>query len=809
LALLLLSFCLVWQPSSLRAQCTACGGSDSGINIDISGAIDDADPYESELSKINISFAGAVVPWLEWVNAMATPQELTVMPQAGNGGTPALSQTVTLPRDGTGVLTWMSNCPGYYPSFANAHIQLAMPKGVDLILTNQTTGAQVAVGAPTPCSTCQKNYFFTCSSANQAGQNGYSSIPQGVYTISYREKTPVGAGENSNCDDSVHSRFGLGVIPGGLAAGSINLDQTSLGPTSYEPVSLTCNAPTSVQTVPANLAPGTALRQVNAPQCFADILPLAGNPSYGYTISFYTPSQVGAQAQGTGIYALSGSPFVTYTVQNPDASPTVNNRLAVTETRGGLSTVSMYTYTASSETWSLSTGGSSINGPFPRVESKTEVDSNTGGTNPVPVSQFTRTINNGTTPDTSSITHIINSYAWGAAEVQTIVGENADAQITTHTFDNITGSPTWSQLTQIGYPDGHTELYPTGATGESIGPVMDTPPVNAAAGWVVGASPTPPQGWTSTTLDSVNGQTVRQSNVQSTPMATSPLSSGTMDIETTADYTNASNSLTTTTVTYNSDCPFPWTSQPYYTLYPDGRQDSWTYEAGTFLAAPNDGSFHDSASGTACRQTLTHGTAASPVNGSAPVAVPGLSTQERSTYDEQGRLVIEETLAYPSGGSGYVVVSTTTHSYDVANHLTGSVQNGITIYSAVWGANGQKTSETDAQGVVTSYSNYDGLGRALTVTKGAAAASGSYAAQAAIPTALTLDPVGNTLGQTVGGHRRTPAGPDLDLQHGRVADEPDDQWSDHHLLVRQWYQNAAQRRHRGHGPLHGWAHKNH
>ena len=71
---------------------------------------------------------------------------------------------------------------------------------------------------------------------------------------------------------------------------------------------------------------GSQLRQVNAPQALADIVT---DNAFAYEIRFYFPSQVGALSGG--VHQVSGSPFVTWTIQNPDASTNTYNRLQITQ----------------------------------------------------------------------------------------------------------------------------------------------------------------------------------------------------------------------------------------------------------------------------------------------------------------------------------------------------------------------------------------------------------------------------------------------------------------------------------------------
>ena len=94
-----------------------------------------------------------------------------------------------------------------------------------------------------------------------------------------------------------------------------------------------------------------ALRQINAPQSLVDIVTLN---AFSYQLRYYLPSQVGGVSGG--VYSVTGSPFVTWTIQNPDASTNTYNRLQITETRGSDTHVYLYTYNStnpSNSVWTL------------------------------------------------------------------------------------------------------------------------------------------------------------------------------------------------------------------------------------------------------------------------------------------------------------------------------------------------------------------------------------------------------------------------------------------------------------------------
>ncbi|MGH7972226.1 MAG: hypothetical protein ACREIC_26230, partial [Limisphaerales bacterium] len=94
------------------------------------------------------------------------------------------------------------------------------------------------------------------------------------------------------------------------------------------------------------------IRQVKAPETFVDVVPL---DAYTYEARFYLPSDFSSSTNSAGLYYPVGSPtpFVTWNIANPDQSPSVYNRLNITETRAGLANVYNYSFNGTSNAWTL------------------------------------------------------------------------------------------------------------------------------------------------------------------------------------------------------------------------------------------------------------------------------------------------------------------------------------------------------------------------------------------------------------------------------------------------------------------------
>ncbi|MDR3574280.1 MAG: hypothetical protein P4L50_10480 [Anaerolineaceae bacterium] len=98
----------------------------------------------------------------------------------------------------------------------------------------------------------------------------------------------------------------------------------------------------------------TVIRQVRACQTFIDVLAPDTNQT---VLKFYLASQVGTNRDETGLFtSISGSPFVTWTIQNPE--PASADKLNVIEDRNGNVSTQILVKTVSSGvvTWDLKFG---------------------------------------------------------------------------------------------------------------------------------------------------------------------------------------------------------------------------------------------------------------------------------------------------------------------------------------------------------------------------------------------------------------------------------------------------------------------
>ena len=81
--------------------------------------------------------------------------------------------------------------------------------------------------------------------------------------------------------------------------------------------------------------PDTSLRQAKAPQALADIVVISATE---YEIRFYPAAAVGAKVGR--IYPVTGQPFVTWNIKNPN--PPATDHLQISKTQNGVTETSEY-----------------------------------------------------------------------------------------------------------------------------------------------------------------------------------------------------------------------------------------------------------------------------------------------------------------------------------------------------------------------------------------------------------------------------------------------------------------------------------
>ncbi len=140
---------------------------------------------------------------------------------------------------------------------------------------------------------------------------------------------------------SLDLEISLGQANYGESAGSLFLKSTAPDPSLATPAALKLGRPQQVSVVRSN----TALRQVLAPQCLADIVTVN---DFKYEIRLHSPDP----NQVDGLYPTNGTAFSTIIIENPAATTNDVSQLRVTAD----GRVSEYTWNTTQNRWELTTG---------------------------------------------------------------------------------------------------------------------------------------------------------------------------------------------------------------------------------------------------------------------------------------------------------------------------------------------------------------------------------------------------------------------------------------------------------------------
>ncbi len=560
---------------------------------------------------------------------------------------------------------------------------------------------------------CNVLCFPLCSCTSVGTVEGISSGPGVVrllyvppYGSIYPNPNPSGASTFTN--GSAHLKFSLGNQANGSSAGSIQLIQQALTADSYSTASLIAGQLSGTALYTTSADPSSALdddggylRQVFSGNVLTDIITQSATK---YSIAFYQAAQVTNPNAQSGLYTTSGSPFVTYTIENPDASGNTTTQLKVTESRPGqLDNVSLFTIDASGSS-TLTTG----NGTW--MDSKVHGTDTNG--NPT-IDHQVSTLVYGQPVLASRTIDTYQNFPWGQSLIQEVVDPDGAKLTTTYTYYDSTADADayhYGLRQSVVNADGSWEVddWLNGTQIETLTPWKDSPGVtvaNASAAnchaLIVNSNETD---------EYVLGQQVSKT-VAGTTSSTGATTS-------TIFVSAADTTGLTTTTTNNSDGTVAEVDSS------DGTVERHTYTTITFQGA------------TATRELVRHGTA------SMASGVSGTSVCNVNITNAAGQLIEEQTYASdgssdPSTNSTNLIAQTT-HTYDASGNPTQDTDlNGNVTYQAGWAGN-LKQWEKDAQGIETDYT-YDGRNRMLTSTKKGAAGNGNYAAQPDIVTTYGYD----------------------------------------------------------------------
>jgi RHS repeat-associated protein len=246
-----------------------------------------------------------------------------------------------------------------------------------------------------------------------------------------------------------YATFSLGQSISGFSAGSLQVwsAQPTSGMSTPAALSITATTP-GVEIILTN----NQLRQVNASQALADIVV---SNAYSYQICYYLPSQVGSLSNG--VHQLSGSPFLTWQVTNPDGA-TATNRLQFTKIIGAQASVYECDYTASNGSWKFE---------YPGGAREDEVDTASSTNADGLFTTVTRTTRVPGGPDQLKIQRVYETYCpypgvvpQGPYLVQETLDPDNNPKTTTYTYNwGSYANGTFIPVDSVTMPDGSWKKY--------------------------------------------------------------------------------------------------------------------------------------------------------------------------------------------------------------------------------------------------------------------------------------------------------------------------------------------------------------
>lgn len=539
------------------------------------------------------------------------------------------------------------------------------------------------------------------------------------------------------CDTSVGSvnwSASLGKLSDGRSAQAISIREDFLSSAIYTPAALTYTPPLSGE-IDVVRSQNGSLRQIKVPRALGDVVVIS---SQEYEVRFYDPANVGAKSGG--LYPVSGQPFVTWRFKNPD--PSTLSRLQISEIQDAVTSTVEYAWDTVTNTWSLDEGAGT------RIETKTS-------TYLTDTSRIeTTTIKDNTGKVLSKIARTLHSFPWGEEALEEVVDPEGAALKTVYVYyENPAETGRYRKLKSVIFPSGAWEKYDYDANSNLtlvLRPWRDLSLASATAANSRattytysnsdGVKLSPYPYLVSSVTEKVEGIVVRKTTYArtGTQIGGEPAS-----VETETVYTSASATQISSVTRYHSTASSHLANKTAALVRPDGTKETFTYEKGDFApnADPAQSQFTPNPNGAAFRETVVHGTTAS------PEGVAFKTTKETTIRDQRGHAVLSEMYVYTDGAHERVGWTATEH--DGRGNVTRTERHNGEVSTSTWDGHNM-TSTTDASGVETVYT-YDELGKVKTETKKGVAANGPYAAQPDQITTYTYDVEGRVTAETLTG----------------------------------------------------------
>ncbi len=455
--------------------------------------------------------------------------------------------------------------------------------------------------------------------------------------------------------------------------------------------------------------------------------------SGGYTISLYTPAQVGAYDSGTGLYPATGSPFKVFTVTGDTAAQTISIAERDTALAGQVDDY-VTSWTKTSNSWNMTKGTGAAAITESRVRNELE-----DGTYEV----ITTLSKGGTTA--SCVREVYQANEHGNLRLShTEAHGSAQPLTTTYTYD------TEGRVVLVTSPDGGERRYAYDINGR----LRDT-----STPWAGGDCRI-------TSTSYVDGAAAYINDVASVT-ETLVLESGAVYVMRTDNYTYSEADNIKRVECRSTAAGATGTRLTVRETYTGGETNIYARGRVRMTQAVNGvQTWHEYAATTEHGALYTE-TVETRVDG---VAVNGQSTRSISYINAEGNTVRSEEWILLSNGT-WTNITGVTNSYDSQNRLVGTLKDNGRSTSRVLTCKGQLLREIDEDGVQTDHA-YDSA-RQLTETTRAAVMDGETTITPETITEFVRDAAGRVTSTTTrAGAMETTQSTAYDLA-GRVVSRTD------------------------------------
>lgn len=251
------------------------------------------------------------------------------------------------------------------------------------------------------------------------------------------------AGSGPGGGGGLSNSMSMGEGPAGQAPGSIKYGGTGPDPGLTDPASLkylTANQNTEIITD----ANGVILQVLNNyALASVDVV-----DAYAFKVEFYEAGDAGTKSGD--VYQPTGSPFVTWTYENPDKTGSTYDTLLVKKTVGANTETWQYNWISAANSWEMvSEGGKK------KELTSTVIDSGAG------TRTVTYTIKNEEDEVIYEKAKVFATFAWGEQLVSEIEDPDGAALTTTYAYftDEMADGDNYSNLKHVISPSGYWERY--------------------------------------------------------------------------------------------------------------------------------------------------------------------------------------------------------------------------------------------------------------------------------------------------------------------------------------------------------------